>query len=143
MGDLDHKEAGLDAGGDDFLTKPFQVRELGARLRSLLRRASGFLSNELKLPGIVLNLDERTVLLGDNKVKLTQRECAVFEHLIRHPNKSFTARALRDSVWPIENEASVEAVRTCMKTFRQKLKAVGQADLIKTEAGAGYTLYVN
>jgi len=140
MGDISFKEAGLDSGADDYLTKPFEVRELGARLRSLLRRPNTLIVQELKVNGVVLEVENRSVSNGDKSARLMPTECAVLEYLMRHPDQSFSTKALLDAVWTSQSEASEESVRTCMKTLRFKLGKIDKKDLIKTVLGAGYSI---
>jgi OmpR-family two-component system manganese-sensing response regulator len=139
-GDVAHKESGLDSGADDFLCKPFDLRELGARMRSLLRRSSRLVSNDPEVGGVRLEVAGSTVIRGEQRFRITKRECALLDFLMRNPNRPFSARELRDAVWPASGEATDEAVRTCMKTLRQKLNDGGAGDLIKTIAGAGYII---
>lgn len=137
---IDNKEEGLDSGVDDYLTKPFEARELSARLRSLLRRPSLLSTTELTAGNVSLAIETRTVSDGTNSVKLSPRETALFEFLLRHQNRNFLSAQIRDSVWPLDSEGSDDTVRTCMRTLRQKLAKIGQADLIKTDLKAGYVI---
>lgn len=143
LGDIDHKESGLNAGGDDYLVKPFDPRELTARIKSLLRRPTAVRSSILQVGSVSFDPSTLTLASDSQKLKVTQRECALLEYLMRHTDQHFSARALRDSVWPSSGEATDEAVRTCMKTLRQKLKGIGLEDFIKTMAGAGYFIESN
>jgi DNA-binding response OmpR family regulator len=138
--DIDNVEEGLDSGVDDYLTKPFEVRELTARLRSLLRRPAILTTSKLQARGVSLEIETRTVSDGTKSVKLSQREAALLEFLMRHQNRNFSSSFLRDSVWPLDSEGSEETVRTCVRTLRQKLAKIGQAELIKTDLKAGYVI---
>lgn len=139
-GDISSREEGLDSGGDDYLVKPFDVRELSARVRSLLRRPKGILPTELTIQGVALELGNRLVTVGSQSVHLMPKQCSLLEFLMRHPNRPFGAKALLDAVWPSESEASEDTVRTCMKTLRRQLATVGKEDLIKTVLGSGYLI---
>ncbi|MGD9683349.1 MAG: response regulator transcription factor [Candidatus Obscuribacterales bacterium] len=140
LSDLDSKEAGLDAGADDYLTKPFEVRELSARLRSLLRRPAHLISTGMEADGVSLEIETRTVSNGSQSVRLSQREAALLEFLLRHKNRHFSSAQIRDSVWPLDSEGSDDTVRTCMRTLRQKLARIGRADLIRTDLKCGYII---
>jgi len=134
------KVTALELGADDYLTKPFQMRELAARLRSLIRRSSGANDNQLTVSGIELRKTIRLVVAGSKSVRLTQKECGLFEFFIRHPNTYFSASDLRSNVWPADSESEDQTVRTIIKNLRQKLDQVGHPDLIKTVLGSGYIL---
>lgn len=137
---IDNKEEGFDSGVDDYLTKPFEARELSARLRSLLRRPSLLTTTELKVRNVSLEVETRTVSDGTSSVKLSQREAALLEFLLRHQNRNFLSATIRDSVWPLDSEGSDDTVRTCMRTLRQKLTKIGHGDLIKTDLKSGYVI---
>jgi DNA-binding response OmpR family regulator len=139
-GDITNREAGLDGGADDYLVKPFDIRELSARVRSLLRRPKGLLPTELRIQEVNLELETRTVKVGDLCVHLMPKQCALLEFLMRHPNRPFGAKSLLDAVWPSETEASEDTVRTCMKTLRRQLASVGRENFIKTVLGSGYII---
>lgn len=139
-GDIDHKESGFDSGADDYLVKPFEVRELTARIRSILRRPSELLSSELKVGDVVLDTSTRTVYVRKEFAHLTPKECSLLEYLMRHPNHCFSAKAMLDAVWPSQSETNEDTVRTIIKTLRQKLIKLGQADLVKTVPHAGYKI---
>ena len=139
-GEIDNREQGLDCGADDYMVKPFDVRELSARIRSLLRRPKGLLPTELAIKGVKLELETRTVKVGEQSAHLMPKQCALLEYLMRHPNRPFGAKALLDAVWPSDSEASEDTVRTCMKTLRRQLSTLGKEDFIKTMLGSGYLI---
>lgn len=137
--DIPSKGEGLDSGADDFMVKPFDVRELGARIRSLLRRPRTVFS-VLKIGEVELKAETRMLTVRNKTIILMPKQSALLEYLMRHPNRPFSAKQLLDSVWPSDAEASEETVRTCMKTLRQQLSALEMKDFIKTLYGAGYLI---
>ncbi len=135
---VENIETGLDAGADDYLEKPFQVRELSARIRSLMRRPKGLLTNTIKAGYLTVELDSHYVLIGEKRISLTPKEFALLEYFIRHPNKFFSAGALLSAVWPSDSESAEESVRTIMFHLRKKITPQGENCLIKTVQGSGY-----
>ncbi len=138
--EIENRVEGLNSGADDYLTKPFEVRELKARLGSLLRRPSVLVTSNLEARGVTLEVETRTVSDGRQSVKLSPRETALLEFLMRHQNRNFSTSYIRNSVWPLDSEGSDDTVRTCMRTLRQKLGKIGQSDLIKTDLQSGYKI---
>lgn len=135
---VDDKELGLDTGADDYLTKPFQLKELAARVRALLRRPAVVKENVLRAGPIELDPVKYRVSLGGEQLTVVPKEFALLEFLMRHPNQVFTAEALLSRVWPAEADVSDEALRTTMKRLRKKVDPENR--VIKTIHGVGYVL---
>lgn len=138
--DLTSKVTGLETGADDYLSKPFEFRELAARVRSLLRRPAAIISNVLTVQGVALHVDSHSVEVGDKEVALTPREFSLLEFLMRHTNHAYSSKALLDSVWPLDSALSEDTVRSCMRSLRKKISTEGQDCIIKTMAGYGYII---
>ena len=134
------KIAGLDAGADDYLTKPFEVAEIAARVRALLRRPQAVTSNVLKIGHLELEPNSFRVTRDGEDVQLLPKEFALLEFFMRHPGQVFSAEALLDRVWSSESEASPETIRTYIKRLRQKIDNPGQPSMINTVHGVGYKL---
>lgn len=135
-------EQGLDSGADDYLTKPFHMKELSARIRALLRRPVSVTDIVLRAAGINLNPRTFAVTKDGTDIRLLPKEFALLEFLMRHPNQVFSAEALLDRVWHSENDAAPETVRTCIKRLRKKIDGESEESVIQTLHGVGYKLHV-
>ncbi len=138
-GDIDDKEKGLDSGADDYLTKPFHLRELVARVRALLRRGVSP-TNELRAGDLLLDPVARRLYRGLTEVHLEPKEFNLLEFLMRHPNQAFKAEALVARVWETDSEVSPDAIRVYIRGLRKKIDIDGQQSVISTVHGAGYRL---
>jgi DNA-binding response OmpR family regulator len=139
-GTIEDKAMGLDSGADDYLVKPFHPKELTARARALLRRQPNWEKQILQARDIELDTVNKRVLKSGNEVQLTAKELAIIELLMRHPNHSFSLEALLDRLWQSDANASIETVRTHMKTLRRKIGDNENDPLIQTKRGQGYRL---
>ncbi len=136
---ISNKEEGLGSGADDYLTKPFEVRELTARVKALARRSSVAISaNNLKVGDVELDRDKFCVTVNQQPIKLVPKEFALLEFLMRHRNIVFSADALLSRVWKAEEDASPEIIRTHIKNLRKKLEHDGKPPIIETVYGVGY-----
>ncbi len=139
VGDEDDKVAALQAGADDYVTKPFGSRELVARLQALLRRAGGAPGEPtLTAPGLELDLAARTVRRDGAEVHLTPLEWGLLRTLMVHRGRLMTHRALLVEVWGPEYGDDVAILRTNVARLRAKLEPAGEVRYIRTEPGVGY-----
>jgi DNA-binding response OmpR family regulator len=136
-GSYSDKEAGLDAGADDYVTKPFNLKELSARIRAQLRRAGNQTSNLLKMNGLELDPVNYRLSKNGEEIHLLPKEFALLEFLLRNPNKVFSGDALMQRIWHSESDATTNALRSALKRLRQKIE--GPEDpMIETIHGVGY-----
>lgn len=135
------KVAGLDAGADDYLVKPFDVRELLARIRALSRRGNDILLPVLQWGNLNLDPNNCQVNYLNKPLKLTAKEYALLELFLRHPQRIFSQTSLIEKIWSWEEYPSENAVRTQIKGLRYKLKKAGiNPNMIETIYGLGYRL---
>jgi DNA-binding response OmpR family regulator len=137
---IDEKITGLDIGADDYLPKPFNMKELSARIRSALRRSSQKPSNVLQIRDIVLDPVKHKVYRNERPIILQPREFALLEFFLRNPDEVFSGETLLQRVWHSESEATIEAIRTCVKRIRDKLDDESSTSIIETIARVGYRL---
>jgi two-component system, OmpR family, response regulator len=138
--ELDDKEEGFAAGADDYLTKPFKMRELTMRLKALLRRPAAFTETVLKARDISLDPTTHRVTKGEAELILKPKEFALLEFLLRHPGEVFTSEALIERVWPTVSDASPNTIRTYVNRIRNKVDTSDQESLISTVHGIRYRL---
>lgn len=140
--DMD-KLIGFDHGTDDYLTKPFNILELKARIRALLRRSGAVeqssVGNRLTIGSINLDLDARNAYRGDTLADLTAKEFDVIEFLMRNPNRVYSREALLDTIWAYEYRSDIRTVDVHIRRLREKLEEnPAQPQYILTKWGVGY-----
>lgn len=135
---IENREKGLDLGADDYLCKPFDLKELSARVRALLRRTSNVKTNTVAVRNLTVDLVTRTVLCNGVEVHLEPKEYALLEFFIRNPNHVFAADVLLSRVWASDADVVPDSVRCYVKSLRKKLGSPDGAPLIATVHGLGY-----
>lgn len=141
--DINSLEEALDSGADDYINKPFDIRELNARLKTILKRRQGEYVPSLTVAELTLDPERQIITSADASfpaVRLRAKESALLAHLMRNPNKIFSANDLLEACWPSDAEASSNSVRTWMGLLRNKLAEVGKPDFVRTVLGSGYTI---
>ncbi len=137
---IDEVETGLDTGADDYLTKPFSLRELSARVRTLVRRRTGIYGQVLTIKDIKLDVAAHKVTKDGVEIKLQPKEFALLEYLLRHPNDVFSLDRLLERIWPSESESTAETVRVCIARLRNKIDSPDSESIIRTVPKVGYQL---
>jgi len=139
--DMD-KLMGFDNGADDYLTKPFNILELKARIRALLRRATSHTASAaatLTIGSISLDLDARNAYRSGELVELTAREFDVIEFLMRNPNRVYSREALLDTIWAYEYRSDIRTLDVHIRRLREKLEEnPADPQYIMTKWGVGY-----
>lgn len=139
--DLSDKIAGLDAGADDYVTKPFSIEEISARIRALLRRGNKADPVILSVGDVKLDPATKKVTRGKQLISLTAREYTLLEYFMRNPNTILSKTQLLEHVWDYHYEGISNIVETYVKYLRKKLHISPQAkELIHTVRGLGYTM---
>lgn len=140
LGAVDDRVTGLDLGGDDYLTKPFDFREFEARVRTLLRREATVKTSQLSFLDITLDTSTHEVKRGERSITLSTKEYALLELFMRHPRHVLTRATIADHVWDFDAEHFSNVIDVYIRYLRNKLCANGEPDVIHTIRGTGYQL---
>ncbi len=138
---LENRVSGLDSGADDYLIKPFEVDELRARIRALLRRESGTKTGELQVGDLLLDPATHTAKRGDLSLELTAKEFGLLEYLMRHPNNLVTREMAESHLWSYENIVASNVVDVYIRRLRRKIDDPFEIKLLETVRGAGYRIH--
>ncbi|MFN2629117.1 MAG: response regulator transcription factor [Gaiellaceae bacterium] len=140
--ELDDRVDGLDSGADDYLVKPFERKELLARMRALIRRRPPRGSASLAVGDLRLNPDTREVHRGEREIELTNREFELLEYLMRNERLVVSRERLLEEVWGYDPMAMTNTIDVFISNLRRKLEAAGEPRLLHTRRGAGYVVKV-
>lgn len=140
MSDLDDKVKGLDAGADDYLTKPFAFKELNSRIHALIRRSKHESSPILKFSDIELDPISHTIKRSGKNIKLTPKEFAILEYLMRHEGSVVTRSTLIEHVWDYNYDGISNIVDVFVSSLRRKINNGSRTNLIQTLHGVGYKI---
>jgi len=139
--DIEDRVDGLEAGADDYLVKPYDVRELQARLRAIMRRhVDGSDGRLLRFAELELDPDAHAARIGDRQVELTRTEYQLLELLMLNPRRVLSSDLIYDRVWGYDFGQAGNALRVYVGYLRRKLEAGGERRLIQTVHGVGYVL---
>jgi heavy metal response regulator len=137
---IEDKVLGLDAGADDYLTKPFAFQELVARVRALLRRRMEAEPTVLRIGDLTLDPARRTVTRGGEKIDLTPREFALLDYFMRNPGRVLTRTMIAEHVWDYSFDTSTNVIDVYVNYLRKKVDAGREPKLLHTMRGVGYVL---
>lgn len=138
--ELNERLEGLNAGADDYLTKPFFIEELVARVHAVTRRVSGASQSILAVADLTMNLLTREVKRGEQVVELTAREFALLEQMMRSPGRVLTRVQICEQVWSYDFDPGTNLVDVYVKRLRQKVDSASELKLIETVRGVGYRI---
>jgi len=143
-GELDDKINGLELGADDYLTKPFALTELGARLFAVIRRIHGYTVNELNVHGFKIQLQDYKVLFDENSIALTKKEFDIFQYLALNKNRVITRLQLTEHVWGdvLEVNSDSNFIDVHVRNLRKKLDKFTNLDWFETVRNVGYRINI-
>jgi two-component system OmpR family response regulator len=140
LSSVDEKVKGLKAGGDDYLTKPFAMVELSARVEAMLRRLDDVRTTKLHVGDLEMDLIEKTVHRGGTRIDLLPREFRLLEYFLRHPGRVITRAMLLQEVWQYHFSLETNVVDVHISNLRKKIDTKGTPSLIVNIRGAGFML---
>ena len=136
--EMNERVEGLNLGADDYITKPFYVEELVARIHAVARRGAGKQHAILQADDVSVNLITREIKRGNRKIELTPREFNLLEYLMRSPNRVFTRTQILEHVWGYDFDPQTNLVDVYVQRVRRKLSDHAEDELIETVRGVGY-----
>jgi len=139
---VDDKVKGLDLGADDYLAKPFDRKELLARLRSITRRESVYIADTLTFGDLSFNKDALQIATSQKEIKLSKKESQIFELLMVNPSQIISKEQFTTKIWGYDYEGEYNQVEVYISFLRKKLKSIDSTIEIKVQRGLGYTLEV-
>ena len=140
--EIEDRVAGLEAGADDYLPKPFATSELIARVKALGRRSENYKDSVQSIGNIVLDSNKYEISVGKKSVKLTNKEFQLMELFVLHPGQVFSTEHLMEKIWGYDTESDIDVVWTTIGYVRKKLRQIKANVEIKTMRGIGYALEV-
>ncbi len=140
LGAMDDKLIGFDSGADDYLVKPFEFKELIARIKALTKRSSGAtdLKNTLKVSDLVLDLNKKIASRGTKSIELTAKEFALLEFLMRNKGRVVSRAEIAEKIWEITFDTGTNVVDVYINILRKKIDKDSEQKLIHTKIGLGY-----
>lgn len=139
LGDSMQKVKALEIGADDYLSKPFHVPELIARVRTLMRRGENVNSNIIQIENVEIQLDRQEVTCDGKRIDLTSKEFKLLTYLAKYPNRIHTREELLDQVWGLNSDPESNIVEVTIRRLREKLGNEGR-EIIQTKRGSGYSI---
>jgi DNA-binding response OmpR family regulator len=137
---VDDRVHGLDCGADDYLVKPFAMRELLARLRALLRRQQPYQPGRLEMGSLMVDPSTHTAVRAGHPIELTPKEFALLEFLLRHPNQVVTRQLIEQHIWNYDFECESNVIDVYVRRLRRKIDDPFPVKLLTTVRGIGYRL---
>jgi Response regulators consisting of a CheY-like receiver domain and a winged-helix DNA-binding domain len=134
------KIQGLDSGADDYLAKPFDMLELRARVKALLRRPAVYTGEIVQAGNIALHISDFKCYRDAEEIKLHPKEFELLEFLIRNKGRVYSVDEILDRLWSCDSDSSIEAVRKCVTRLRNKIDVPGKPSIVTTVIGRGYKI---
>lgn len=140
LGDTDDVVEGLDSGADDYLSKPFEFKELLARIRSLTKRQAKPMNDQLRIADLVLDINKKMVMRAGKKIDLTFKEYSLLEYFLRHQGRVIPRAELSKNVWNVDFDTGTNMVEVYVNYLRKKIDREFDKKLLHTQFGMGYIL---